>query len=50
MMLQPANRNALRHCDRWRTADMLREQPDLSRRDATWIFGVICSRPTISFG
>ena len=33
-MLPPANRNALRHRDRWRVADMLREQPDLSRRDA----------------
>ena len=29
-----AYRNALRHRDRWRVADMLREQPDLSRRDA----------------
>jgi len=33
-MLPPANRNALRHRDRWRVADMLREQPDLSRWDA----------------
>ena len=23
----------LRHCDRWRIADMLREQPDLCRED-----------------
>jgi len=25
----------LRHCDRWRIADMLREQPDLRREDPT---------------
>jgi hypothetical protein len=33
-MLPVSCRRALRHRDRWRVADMLREQPDLSRRDA----------------
>ena len=33
-MLPISCRRALRHRDRWRVADMLREQPDLSRRDA----------------
>lgn len=34
-MLPPASRKGLRHRDRWRVADMLREQPDLTRRDAS---------------
>ena len=33
-MLPPLSRKALRHRDRWRVADMLREQSDLTRRDA----------------
>jgi hypothetical protein len=33
-MLPARCRKALRHRDRWRVAEMLREQPDLSRRDA----------------
>jgi hypothetical protein len=33
-----------------RLGDMLRQQPDLGRRDATWIFGVICSLRMMSFG
>ena len=33
-MLAAACRKALRHRDRWRVGDMLRQQPDLSRRDA----------------
>jgi hypothetical protein len=33
-MLAAACRKALRHHDRWRVGDMLRKQPDLSRRDA----------------
>ena len=34
-MLPPESRKGLRHRDRWRVADMLREQPDLTRRDAS---------------
>jgi hypothetical protein len=34
MMLTTASRKSLRHRDRWRVADMFREQPDLSRKDA----------------
>ena len=33
-MLPPASRKALRHRDRWRVVDMLREQPDLTAKDA----------------
>ena len=33
-MLPPASRKALRHRDRWRVIDMLREQPDLTAKDA----------------
>ena len=33
-MLQPTSRKALRHRDRWRVIDMLREQPDLTAKDA----------------
>ena len=33
-MLAAACRKALRHRDRWRVGDMLRKQPNLSRRDA----------------
>jgi len=45
MMLPVRYRAGLRHRDRWRVAEMLRENPDYSAttQDATWISGVICS-------
>lgn len=33
MRLRSRFRHGLRHCDRWRIADMLEEQPDLGCED-----------------